>query len=250
MFTYALYYLFFILFMLAVALFAMFAIQNQNSDEDEEDEIEKDKNKTTATPPSSSEHNRPIFSPDKNLNEKKGAVGEQVIKVAVLMQLDRTIYHHFKDLIIPNGQDGTSQIDNIIVSPFGIFVVEAKHWQGWIYGKEREAEWTHTLSPRQKYKVRNPLRQNYAHIKALAHLLKLPESQFHSLVVFTHNDCQIKTALPENVCLKNNFIAYIQKFEREILSPSDVQAACQILSRDEWLATPEKLAKHKAQFAN
>lgn len=243
MLTYAFYYLFFILFMLAIALFAI-----PNSDEDEEDEPAKDKKKTT-TPPSS-EYSRPIFSPDKNLNEKKGAVGEQVIKVTVLMQLDRTIYHHFKDLIIPNGKGGTSQIDNIIVSPFGIFVVEAKHWQGWIYGKEREAEWTHTLSPRQKYKVRNPLWQNYAHIKALTHLLKLPESQFHSLVVFTHNDCQIKTLLPENVCLKHNFIAHIQKFEREILSLNDVQAACQILSRDEWLATPEKLAKHKAQFAN
>lgn len=173
-----LYYLFLILFISLIVAFVLL-IPQQNFDEDD-----KDENKTAATPPSS-EHNRPIFSPDKNLNEKKGAVGEQVIKVAVLMQLDRTIYHHFKDLIIPNGQDGTSQIDNIIVSPFGIFVVEAKHWQGWIYGKEREAEWTHTLSPRQKYKVRNPLRQNYAHIKALAHLLKLPESQFHSLVVFT-----------------------------------------------------------------
>lgn len=251
MLQYMIYYLLIILFMVGVAIFVLLASHNQNFD-DYDDEHEDDAADAQTTPASEkpSAPSKPIFPPEKNLNEKKGAVGEQVIKVAVLMQLDRTVYHHFKDLIIPNGKGGTSQIDNIIVSPFGIFVLEAKHWQGWIYGQEKQTMWTHTFSHRQKYPVRNPLQQNYGHIQALMRLLRLPENRFHSLVVFTHNDCQIKTALPENVCLKHNFIAYIQKFEREILSQDDIQAACQILSHDDWLATPEKLAKHKAQFNN
>ncbi|ULJ68337.1 NERD domain-containing protein [Wielerella bovis] len=189
---------------------------------------------------------KPI-TPKTNLNEKKGAVGEQIIKVLVLNQLDRNIYHYFHNLIIPS-RTRTTQIDNIIVSPFGIFVIETKYFAGWIYGQEQQKMWTHTLSRHSKFSFKNPLHQNYRHIKALSELLNLPETHFHSVVAFTHRECQLKTPFPPNVCLQSNFINYIQSFEQEILNNDTIQAACTILSQESWIATPERVQAHLQQF--
>ena len=111
-----------------------------------------------------------INTGSKSMAEKKGDVGEQIVKVAVLNKLDAAQYRHFSNLIIP-APNGTTQIDNIVVSPFGVFVIEAKYFQGWIFGGAKQEKWTHTLSRFEKYAFPNPIRQNYGHIKSLARLL-------------------------------------------------------------------------------
>lgn len=179
----------------------------------------------------------------KSLAEKKGDVGEQIVKVAVLSKLDAAQYRHFSNLIIP-ASNGTTQIDNIVVSPFGVFVIEAKYFQGWIFGGAKQEKWTHTLSRFEKYAFANPIRQNYGHIKALARLLRQPESRFHSVVVFAHRNCQLKTELPANVCLQHNFIEYIQGFTKNIVDDAALARMNTILQQPEWQATEDKKAAH------
>lgn len=175
--------------------------------------------------------------------EKKGDVGEQIVKVAVLNKLDAAQYRHFSNLIIP-APNGTTQIDNIVVSPFGVFVIEAKYFQGWIFGGAKQEKWTHTLSRFEKYAFPNPIRQNYGHIKALARLLRQPENRFHSVVVFAHRNCQLKTELPANVCLQHNFIEYIQSFTKNIVDDAAFARMNTILQQPEWQATEDKKAAH------
>ena len=179
----------------------------------------------------------------KSLAEKKGDVGEQIVKVAVLSKLDAAQYRHFSNLIIP-APNGTTQIDNIVVSPFGVFVIEAKYFQGWIFGGAKQEKWTHTLSRFEKYAFPNPIRQNYGHIKALARLLRQPENRFHSVVVFAHRNCQLKTELPANVCLQHNFIEYIQSFTKNIVDDAALARMNTILQQPEWQATEDKKAAH------
>ena len=179
----------------------------------------------------------------KSLAEKKGDVGEQIVKVAVLSKLDAAQYRHFSNLIIP-ALNGTTQIDNIVVSPFGVFVIEAKYFQGWIFGGAKQEKWTHTLSRFEKYAFPNPIRQNYGHIKALARLLRQPESRFHSVIVFAHRNCQLKTELPANVCLQHNFIEYIQSFTKNIIDDAALARMNTILQQPEWQATEAKKAAH------
>lgn len=179
----------------------------------------------------------------KSMAEKKGDVGEQIVKVAVLSKLDAAQYRHFSNLIIPTS-NGTTQIDNIVVSPFGVFVIEAKYFQGWIFGGAKQEKWTHTLSRFEKYAFANPIRQNYGHIKALARLLRQPESRFHSVVVFAHRNCQLKTELPANVCLQHNFIEYIQGFTKNIVDDAALARMNTILQQPEWQATEDKKAAH------
>ena len=175
--------------------------------------------------------------------EKKGDVGEQIVKVAVLSKLDAAQYRHFSNLIIP-APNGTTQIDNIVVSPFGVFVIEAKYFQGWIFGGAKQEKWTHTLSRFEKYAFPNPIRQNYGHIKALARLLRQPESRFHSVIVFAHRNCQLKTELPANVCLQHNFIEYIQGFTKNIVDDAALARIHAVLQQPEWQATEDQKAAH------
>ena len=184
-----------------------------------------------------------INTTSKSMAEKKGDVGEQIVKVAVLSKLDAAQYRHFSNLIIP-APNGTTQIDNIVVSPFGVFVIEAKYFQGWIFGGAKQEKWTHTLSRFEKYAFPNPIRQNYGHIKALARLLRQPESRFHSVIVFAHRNCQLKTELPANVCLQHNFIEYIQGFTKNIVDDAALARIHSVLQQPEWQATEDKKAAH------
>ena len=184
-----------------------------------------------------------INTGSKSMAEKKGDVGEQIVKVAVLSKLDAAQYRHFSNLIIP-APNGTTQIDNIVVSPFGVFVIEAKYFQGWIFGGAKQEKWTHTLSRFEKYAFPNPIHQNYGHIKALARLLRQPESRFHSVVVFAHRNCQLKTELPANVCLQHNFIEYIQSFTKNLIDDAALARIHAVLQQPEWQATEDKKAAH------
>src|SRR6476660_3920949 len=65
----------------------------------------------------------------------KGWFGEMMVVRAGLRKLDPSRYRHFNDLYLPHPDGhGTTQIDHVVVSPFGIFVIETKNFRGWIFG--------------------------------------------------------------------------------------------------------------------
>lgn len=93
--------------------------------------------------------------------------------------------------------EGTTQIDHVLVADTGIFVIEAKHYSGWIFGNPSDSQWTQTIY-RKKSRFQNPLRQNHGHLKTLQALFDLPENHFHSVVVFT-GEAEFKSDLGSNV---------------------------------------------------
>lgn len=171
----------------------------------------------------------------------KGRIGERVVRSVIGKDLDEETYIEFHDLIIPS-RSGTTQIDHIYVSIFGIFVIETKNYTGWIFGSEKQSKWTQVVY-KQKHYFQNPLRQNYAHIKALSELLKLPEEKFHSMVVFL-GDCELKTQMPPNVCRIRQAASYIRRFQTTLLLPQEIEAAIAVLSSNEYQADGEKLRAH------
>ena len=156
----------------------------------------------------------------------KGWFGEKLVEKKAQRRLDGEIYRAFHNVTIQD-QDGTTQIDHVYVSRFGIFVVETKNYKGWIFGSEKGAQWTQTIY-KQKNKFQNPLRQNYKHVKALEALLRLPIQSFHSVIVFT-GDCEFRTSMPANVLTLSNFDKYILSFCQPLLSESQVEMACQAI---------------------
>jgi hypothetical protein len=55
----------------------------------------------------------------------KGVFGELLVNLAAAFFLDQHIYTLFKNVTLPT-DDGTTQIDHVIVSRYGVFVIETK----------------------------------------------------------------------------------------------------------------------------
>ena len=88
---------------------------------------------------------------------------------------------------------GTSQIDHVVVSSKGIFVLETKNYTGWIFGSENSQNWTQVIYKR-KEKFYNPIWQNFGHIQALKEYLGENTTQdipFSSIIVFS-NEATLK----------------------------------------------------------
>lgn len=148
----------------------------------------------------------------------KGWFGEKKTAVTMWFSLDSKTYNRVHDLIIQTS-NGTTQIDHILVSEYGIFIVETKNLQGWVFGSEKNSKWTQTLAG-QKYPFQNPLRQTYRHKKLLAEFLQVNESLIHTIVFFV-GDCKIKTEMPANV-LSSGLGRYIKKFKTTLIAKPDV----------------------------
>lgn len=150
----------------------------------------------------------------------KGVIGEFKVNLEAKMFLNRTEYHLIKNVTLRIG-DGTTQIDHIIVSKFGVFVVETKNMKGWIIGSPKQKTWTQKIY-KQSRKFQNPLLQNYKHVKTIESILGLNDQQIHSVVVFT-GDSTFKTELPENVTHGKGYIRFIKTKNKVIISDAEVE---------------------------
>lgn len=80
----------------------------------------------------------------------------------------------------------THQIDHVIVSPYGIFSVETKQYNGFITGSKYDKQWIRHAG-KNKYYYTNPIRQNYGHVKALSQLLHIPKTKIYNVVCVPSN---------------------------------------------------------------
>ncbi|HIF9364427.1 TPA: NERD domain-containing protein [Photobacterium damselae] len=147
----------------------------------------------------------------------KGIFGEYLVN-RLLSKLPESDYTLIKDVTLPTS-DGTTQVDHIVVSRYGIFVVETKNMKGWIFGSARQKLWTQKIY-RHSSKFQNPLHQNYKHIKALETLLGCSADYLHSVIVFIGNST-FKTEMPPNVTYARGSIRYIQQFNKVVFSDKD-----------------------------
>jgi len=157
----------------------------------------------------------------------KGRFGEAVVSVGALKRLDPKVYRVFNDLIFPRPDGkGTTQIDHVVVSPFGIFVIETKNYAGWIFGDESSRYWTQVIYGR-KSRFQNPLHQNALHVRALAIATGLPRDCFHNLVYFV-GEATLKTVLPPQVMTKG-LTSHIRGHRMEVISQKEVDRAAAML---------------------
>lgn len=150
----------------------------------------------------------------------KGWIGEQKVRALLWLWLPKNQYHRFYDVTLPAGE-GTTQIDHIIVSKYGVFVIECKNIRGWIFGQERDDKWTLQLH-KKTIPIANPMRQNYGHVQALRSLLNYSEGTVRSIVAFPEA-ATFKTKLPANVLKYRDICTYIKSHDTPILLDSAVE---------------------------
>lgn len=154
----------------------------------------------------------------------KGVLGEFIVNVLAKLILDKNEYHLIKNVTLPT-PDGTTQIDHVIVSKYGVFVIETKNMKGWIFGSSNQKIWTQKIF-KHSSKFQNPLHQNYKHVKTLEALLNLNDNQIHSLVVFI-GDTTFKTEMPDNVTYGGGYIRFIKSRKTVVLSDIEMNKVIQ-----------------------
>lgn len=133
-------------------------------------------------------------------------------------------------------KDGTTtQIDHLLISQFGVLVIETKNYSGWIFGDQKSAKWTQVLY-RVKTSFQNPIRQNYKHIKAIEALFEfLPHQDIHSLVVFS-GTASFKTTMPSGVIYADDLPSFLSARVEKTISLNRVQFC---LGRLQFCRLPE-----------
>ena len=113
---------------------------------------------------------------------RKGELGEYKIDIQ-LDQLPKGC-RYISDLMLHNPKvySGYSQIDHVVISPYGVFVIETKNHAGDISGSKKDKMWLRDG----KYEFNNPLWQNFGHIQAVKeHLKDFDIGHYYSIITFT-----------------------------------------------------------------
>lgn len=136
----------------------------------------------------------------------KGWYGEYIfyLRIKRIVKDDGKI---IRDIIIPKIDDNnvTSQIDNVIISRRGIFVIEIKNFSGKIYGADEQKEWTQSLNyGKNNYKFYSPVKQNKTHVNRIKEHIKF-EIDIFSVIIFIKADIS---------SLKSNYTYDIKRFKK------------------------------------
>ena len=130
------------------------------------------------------------------LRKSKGRIGEHRVS-HILGRLPKDKYRVINNLLLRTSSDSTTQIDHVVISQYGIFVIETKFYKGRIYGGENSEFWTQNIYGN-KYSLRNPILQNAGHVRVFRQLLKdYGDIPFFPIVAFSRQaSLRISSATP------------------------------------------------------
>lgn len=149
--------------------------------------------------------------------EAIGDYGEKRVS-SFLEDLDCKDYRVYNDILIRNGKY-TTQVDHIIISRYGIFVLETKNIHGKVYGNGHAEFWKQYLpdigykrcGSTQEHQLRNPIWQNEGHIKTLLRLVFGDGVPVYGIVVFP-NDADLMITADKPVLHMREVVPFIKQY--------------------------------------
>ncbi|REB08795.1 DNA topoisomerase I [Sporosarcina sp. BI001-red] len=152
----------------------------------------------------------------------KGAIGEWKVNRKLAKLGDD--YRVFGDLYVLKVEGGHTQVDHVVTSRKGVFVIETKHYSGWIFGSDRHKNWTQVIYKR-KEKMYNPIWQNFGHIQSLRSYLNNEDLDMHSIITFS-SDATFKFKEPfetAHVIHVNELEKVFGKYEDIVMSEGELK---------------------------
>ena len=114
----------------------------------------------------------------------KGNKGEYELYKKLTKIMDQK--YILTNLYLPGKNVLKTELDVVLLTTHGIYVFEVKNYSGYIYGSEKDEKWTQVLNRFLKHRFYNPLRQNYAHTKALENYLGISHEEIIPVVSFSN----------------------------------------------------------------
>lgn len=126
----------------------------------------------------------------------KGMKGEYML-YEQLKGFERRGAKFLFNVYLPKEDGTTTELDVLMITPYAIFVFESKNYSGWIFGNEKQKEWTQGIYQAGKQEVLkshfySPIFQNRNHIRHLRKVLGDENAPIYSVVVFSDN-CELKS---------------------------------------------------------
>ncbi|MFY8275402.1 nuclease-related domain-containing protein [Pseudoalteromonas sp. SSDWG2] len=171
-------------------------------------------------------------------------LGEWRVNQLLKVLTKRTDVSLYKNMLFKTKNGEWTEVDHLLVTPFGVFVIESKDYKGWIFGSEYQAQWTQSLI-RLKTQFMNPLRQNFKHCKAVQEYLDVDKG-IESLVVFGDR-ASFKTPMPANVVMLSDMTNYILSYREIVFTPEQLNMINVLLELREEATTEEDYREHIQQ---
>lgn len=149
-------------------------------------------------------------------NVKKGKQGEKL----VAKELKSSKYENsyvFNDVFLKEDDKIIAQVDHILVSPKGIYVIETKNWQGMVENLDFN---TIIRNNGKEYKTYKPTNQNRRHKIKLERLIDY--KMVKDVVIFTKVKYMKPNDASEKMCNIDDFYRYYYKNAEDILTPDEV----------------------------
>lgn len=155
--------------------------------------------------------------------------------------LEKLKGHHklMTNLYIPKEDGTTTEIDLLMLSQTGIYVFESKNYSGWIFGDEKNKNWTQTFPNKQKHRFFNPIWQNKGHINALKSVLELTDDNLYKSYITFSKRCTLKEI---NVTSPNVKVMKRNELNKTIVQ--DIEFSSNILTIEEVNELYNKLQKY------
>ncbi len=170
----------------------------------------------------------------------RGDVAETRVRRVLATGLERNLFTVFNDVVLPTS-GGTTRIDHVVVSRFGIFVIESVYVRGWISGTAVQERWRQQ-SPGRSSRFANPLHRNQLQAEALRRLLDYPAAVFHPAVVLVGLK-GFKTAPPEHVLKAEGLLAAIRRKAQPLLTPEQAEQATRMIAEGRLKASAPALLR-------
>lgn len=176
----------------------------------------------------------------------KGRIGEWRVRL-ILKTLPKEKYKAINDIIINTKSGNTTQIDHVVVSCYGVFVIETKNYKGWMLGSENSQYWTQNIYGK-KYKLYNPLLQNQAHARAIGNILEEQnkgEKHIIPIVVFM-GGAKLKFEVTTNIVKWYKLRSLITSYTDEFYSEEQVRIMTETISKAN-ISSKEVRQQHNRQ---
>jgi len=175
-----------------------------------------------------------IFNPNEYAD--KGKAGERHIY--------RELKRHFpaeqifRNVYLMKEDNRYTEIDMILVTQKGVFVLESKNYSGWVFASEDNERWFQRFKNGTIFPFLSPIIQNDIHIDSLKYnLFKYNSLPYFSIIVFGDR-CHLAGKFEENeyiyvvnqselICTINN----IMRHRNDVLVTNDIDYIINILSK-------------------
>lgn len=147
-----------------------------------------------------------------------GTAARSHVRRVLRAALDRRRYTILDDLTLPSGS-GTEHFDIVVLSRFGVWVIDAIGRRGRLGGTRVQPVWVEKRLGRSR-RFDNPVHANVLRTQALQRLLGLPPSKFLGLVAVSGRT-RLDPGLPDNVMTVRQLVARLRAENRPLLEPEE-----------------------------